>query len=190
MSDKKKNKIKYNIRNVHYALVTIEDDGKVVFGTPVPIPGAVSISLDPQGEPAIFYADGYAYYTVNNNQGYEGDLEIALIPESFYTDVLKESLDANNVLIETATIETSAFALLFEFDGDVKKIRHVLYNCTASRPAIESETKENDINVQKEKLSFKATPLDGGYVKARTSDNTSAEAYAGWYNQVYFPETA
>lgn len=184
---KKKNKIKYNIRNVHYALLTIMDDGTVTFGTPVAIPGAVSISLKPNGEPSTFYADGYAYYTVNNNQGYEGDLEIALIPESFYTDVLKESLDENNVLIEDATVETSGFALLFEFDGDIKKIRHVLYNCTASRPSIESDTKEKDIDVKTEKLSFKATPLEGGYVKARTSDNTSAEAYAEWYNNVYFP---
>ena len=85
----KKNKVKFNIRNVHYALLTKSDDGEVTYGTPVPMPGAVSISLDPNGEPSVFYADGYAYYTINNNQGYEGDLELALVPESFRTDVLK-----------------------------------------------------------------------------------------------------
>jgi len=109
----KKNKVKFNIRNVHYALLTKSDDGEVTYGTPVPMPGAVSISLDPNGEPSVFYADGYAYYTINNNQGYEGDLELALVPESFRTDVLKESLDANNVLVEDATVETGKFALFF-----------------------------------------------------------------------------
>ena len=64
----------------------------MAFGTPVAMPGAVSLSLEPNGEPSNFYADGYAYYTISNNMGYEGDLELAMVPESFRTDVLKESL--------------------------------------------------------------------------------------------------
>ena len=134
----KKNKVKFNICNVHYALITVDDDGEVTFGTPVAMPGAVSLSLEPNGEPSNFYADGYAYYTISNNMGYEGDLELAMVSESFRTDVLKESLDDNSVLVESANVETANFALLFEFDGDVKQIRHVLYNCSAARPNIES----------------------------------------------------
>ena len=57
---------------------------------------------EPNGEPSNFYADGYAYYTISNNMGYEGDLELAMVPESFRTDVLKESLDDNSVLVESA----------------------------------------------------------------------------------------
>lgn len=186
----KKNKVKFNICNVHYALLQKSESGEVTYGTPVAMPGAVSLSLDPNGEPSVFYADGYAYYTINNNQGYEGDLELALVPESFRTDVLKESLDENNVLVEDATVETGAFALLFEFDGDVKKIRHVLYNCTAARPTIESSTKEDEIEVKTESLSITASPLDGGYVKARTSDSTSDTAYNNWYKSVYLPTSA
>ena len=44
--------------------------------------------------------------------GYEGDLELAMVPESFRTDVLKESLDDNSVLVESANVETANFALL------------------------------------------------------------------------------
>ena len=186
----KKNKVKFNICNVHYALLTLGADGAVSFGTPVAMPGAVSLSLDPNGEPSNFYADGYAYYTVSNNMGYEGDLELAMVPESFRTDVLKESLDENNVLLENANAETENFALLFEFDGDVRKIRHVLYNCSAARPTIESQTNEDEIEVQTETLSLTAAPLASGYVKAKTGDSTTEEVYQNWYKSVYLPEAA
>lgn len=186
----KKNKVKFNICNVHYALQTIGDNGGVSFDTPVPMPGAVSLSLDANGEPSNFYADGYAYYTISNNMGYEGDLELAMIPESFRTDVLKETLDTNKVLVENANVETANFALLFEFDGDVKKIRHVLYNCAASRPSIESQTNEDEIEVQTETLSVKTTPLASGYVKAKTGDDTTEKIYADWYKAVYLPAAA
>ncbi len=186
----KKNKVKFNICNVHYALITVSEEGEVTFGTPVAMPGAVSLSLEPNGEPSNFYADGYAYYTISNNMGYEGGLELAMVPESFRTDVLKESLDTNQVLVENANVETANFALLFEFDGDVKKIRHVLYNCSAARPNIESSTNEEEIEVQTETLALTAAPLANGYVKARTGDSTTDEVYKGWYGAVYMPTTA
>ncbi len=185
----KKNKVKYNLRNVHYALLNIDGNGNVSYGTPVPIPGAVSLGLDANGEPSNFYADGYAYFTINNNMGYEGDLEIALVPESFRVDVLNERLDDNNVLIEDSNAVTANFALLFEFDGDARKIRHVLYKCAASRPSIESQTNEDEIEVKTEKLTLKATPLANGLVKAKTGDNTTDAVYDNWYNEVYLTST-
>lgn len=186
----KKNKVKFNICNVHYALQTLAEDGTITFATPVAMPGAVSLSLDANGEPSNFYADGYAYYTISNNMGYEGDLELAMVPESFRTDVLKEELDTNKVLVENANVETANFALLFEFDGDVKKIRHVLYNCAASRPGIESQTNEDEVEVQTETLSLTASPMANGYVKAKTGDETDETTYANWYQSVYLPAAA
>lgn len=182
-----KNKVKFNICNVHYAPLTVTEDGIVTYAAPVPLPGAVSISLDPTGEPESFYADGIEYYIINNNQGYDGDLEVAMIPETFRTDILKEEADRNNVLVENANSETGRFALLFEFDGDVKKIRHVLYNCSASRPTIEAKTNEEDKEVQTETLTVKARPMANGYVKAKTGDNTTDTVYKNWYSEVYEP---
>ena len=181
------NKVKFNLKNVHYALLTLSDQNVPAYGTPVPIPGAVSLSLDANGEPENFYADGIAYYVINNNMGYDGDLELALIPESFRTDVLNETLDSKGVLVENSDSNLAAFALLFEFDGDQKHIRHVLYNCSASRPGIEGKTNEESKEVQTETLTIKATPLPDGTVKAKTGDTTDATTYDGWYSAVYLP---
>ena len=186
----KKNKVKYNLKNAHYAMLSIAEDGKVSYGTPTAMPGSVSISLDANGEPENFYADGEAYYVINNNMGYNGDLELAMIPESFRTDALKEQLDDKGVLIENAQVELAAFALLFEFDGDQRHIRHVLYNCSASRPGIEGKTNEESRDVQTEKLTIKAAPLANGMVKAKTGDTTDATVYNDWYKAVYMPTVA
>ena len=183
-----KNKVKYNLKNVHAAKMTVTDEGAFTYAVPQAIPGAVSISLDAEGETTPFYADGIVYFRSTTNNGYSGDLEIALIPEWFRTDILKEKLDANGVLVERIdNAETEKFALLFEFDGDVNAIRHVLYNCSASRPSIESETREETIEPGTETLSLTADPRSDGLVKSRTGDTTSAETYNNWYQAVYVP---
>ena len=94
------------------------------------------------------------YFRSTTNNGYSGDLEMALIPDWFRTEILQEVLDKKGVLVERSTNkEAVKFALLFEFDGDVNCIRHVMYNCTSSRPSIESETKEDTIEPGTEKLT-------------------------------------
>lgn len=188
------NKVKYNLKNVHAAKLT-ETVSKGVttytYATPQAIPGAVSISLDAEGDSSPFYADGIVYFRSTANNGYSGDLEIALIPEWFRTEILKETLDSHGVLVERSDItETAKFALLFEFDGDVRCIRHVLYNCSASRPSIESETKEDTIEPGTETLSLTADPRSDGLVKSRTGDNTEDATYQNWYSAVYIPEEA
>lgn len=156
------------------------------YAKPKAIPGAVSISLDAEGEFSPFYADGIVYFRSVTNNGYSGDLEIALIPEWFRTEILQEALDDKGVLVENSGVgESVKFALLFEFDGDINAIRHVLYNCSASRPSIESETKEDTIEPGTETLSITADPRSDGLVKARTGDTTDKVAYDDWYKNVY-----
>ena len=184
-----KNKVKYNLKNVHAAKLTKNGDGTFTYATPQAIPGAVSLSLDAEGESSPFYADGIVYFRTTSNNGYSGDLEIALIPEWFRTEILKEVKDSKGVLVETNTnTESVYFALLFEFDGDVHAIRHVMYNCTASRPSIESETKEENIEPVTETLTLTADPREDGLVKSRTGDDTDSTTYQNWYSAVYVPD--
>ena len=184
------NKVKFNLWNVYYAPLLTNTTSKIEYGTPIAIPGAVSLSIDPTGENTPFYADGIEYYTISNNMGYSGDLEIALIPESFRVDILKESHDSNKVLIENKDINVGKFALLFRFDGDIRAINHVMYNCSVSRPKIGSKTNEESKEVQTETLTISAKPLVKGFVKAKTGDSTPQTVYDNWFKSVYLPVAA
>ena len=119
-----KNKVKFGLNKVHYAKITsYDEEGVPTFAKPVRIPGAVSLSIDAEGEASNFYADDGVYYVINNNSGYTGDLEIALVPLEFATDILGEKLDEKGVLTETNTAEVSQFALLFVCSAALPLVR-------------------------------------------------------------------
>ena len=177
------NKVKYGLKNVHYSVIT-ENDGEITYDTPKPIPGAVNLTLSPRGERTEFYADDMLYYTESTNDGYEGDLEVALFPDEFKKDVLGYKEDANGVLFEDANAKPKNFALLFEFNGDKNAVRHILYNVSPSRPNLQGTTKTNTAEPQTETMSIVASPAsDIGMVKAKVEPGQPQ--YETWYQQVY-----
>lgn len=183
------NKIRYGIKNCFYATATLSSTNTATYGTPVALPGAVSISLDPQGETSPFYADNIVYYTSVANAGYEGDLELAKIPDSFLIDCLGYFADSNGVLIEDANALSKNFALMFQFEGDAHAKRTVLYNCVATRPNMSGQTKEESIEPQTETISLVATTvynavLDKDLVKASATPAQTSQ-YNNWLTAVY-----
>ncbi|MED2522301.1 phage tail protein, partial [Bacillus thuringiensis] len=138
-----------------------------------------------------FYADDMLYYAASNNQGYDGTLSIATIPEKFAIDALGEELDeTDGVLNELADAKGKPFALLFEFDGDVNATRHVMYNCSASRPTLASKTKTSSAEPNTNELKFVSSPIvlvPGGrpMVKTKTTAKTTQAIYNDWYKKVY-----
>lgn len=186
------NKIKYGLSNVHYAVATIGVNNTATYATPVALAGAVNLSLEPQGEATTFYADNVAYWIGGGNDGYSGDLEVALVSEAFKKDILGEIEDDKDVLFEDQDAATVHFALLFQFEGDSKATKHVIYNCTVSRMNLTGATREESVEPQTETLSITAksiynNTLDKNLVKSSTMDTTDSTTYSQWYSSVYIP---
>lgn len=179
------NKIKYGLKNVHYAIIT-DTDGTITYGTPVKLPGAVSISLKSTMSTSDIPADDNPEYaTVYENKGYDGDIEFQIFSDEAKVALLGATLDSNKCLVENKDDAPVPFALLFEFSGDEKAIRHVLYNCTLSKPDVESSTKGDKAESKTDKLSIKVRPaVDTGDIKYKTSDTTTTAVYDAWYDAV------
>lgn len=186
------NKVKYGLKNVHYAVMTETTTlgvTTITYGDPKPIPGAVNLNLSAEGDLTPFRADNVDYWVGGGNNGYSGDIEFARIPDEFRVDCLGEVVDSatTGLQYEVATAQPVAFALLFEFDGDAKQTRHVIYNCKAGRPAIASETTpDGNIEAITETLSITAKPRStDSIVKAKSVVGDTS--YATFFEDVVVP---
>lgn len=187
----KDNKFHYDLTNVYLALLTADTtETGAAYETPEHVPGAVSMDISPVGETFKMRADASDYIVVESNNGYSGTITFVQLPDAIREKYLGDKLSANDkVLTENSNSSGKQFALLFEFLGDVKHTRHVLYNCVASRPNIKGENKDNQKEPDTEDLSITASPLINGDVKSKTTINTPDNVYTGWFKQVWIKDT-
>ena len=191
------NKVKYGLKNVHYALVTetVGSDGTTTssYGSLKALAGAVSLSLDANDDKSVFRADNEDYFVSYGEGGYEGSLEVARVNEDFLKDVLGYTEDNDKILVESsAAFKTvNYFALVFEFDGDQRETKHCLYKCSASRSSIASQTtgEGGTIDPQTETLNLTAVPrVDADkYIHLQTQESNTTAVVEAWYTAVPVP---
>lgn len=180
------NKVKFGLSNVHIAKI-IEENGEIKYDKPFKMPGAKNLTTDPEGDMSKYYADNVVYYIANANQGYSGELEITMLIEQFFTDILGQQKDKNGALFESADDVTARFALMGEIDGDVKKRRFVYFNCTATKPGSEMSTTEETKEPQTDKVSITMAARSTDKAIKATIEPTeeNKEAYNSFFDGVY-----
>ena len=180
-----KNKIKFGLKNVYRANVVVDDDGNVMYDTPVRVPGAVTLTLNTNVVSTDIPADDLdAYATLSKDNGYTGSIEFANLSDEDRVEILGNSLDENGVLIENEDDRPNEQALLFEINGDAAKKRHVLYNVLMTKPAVNAKTGKEP---QSDTLDLRARPaVDTGNIKASVpNDAEHKNVYDTWYEEVY-----
>lgn len=180
------NKVLYGIEQCHVAKI-IEQDGQITYGTPFAVPGAVGLSFDPEGEETPFYADNVKYFIASSNQGYTGDLELAITPTQFLTEILGRIEDENGAIFESADDKTARFALMFQGQGDKTGRRWVFFDCTATRPSRENSTKEDSVEVGTETMTITMSPrsTDKAVMAYIEPNETNTTIYGAFFNSVY-----
>lgn len=182
------NKVKFGLSNC--VMAVMNNDG--TYGSPISVPGAVSLSLEPQGDTNDFYADNYIYFSSTANQGYSGDLEIALIPDGIRTTIMGEVVDTNGAYIETANDVFKNFAFGFQVEGDVKARKYWYYNCSLTRPTNASGTIEASKEPKTETLTIKAMPRPTDKLVRISIEKTeeNVATYNAFFTSVYETPTS
>lgn len=175
MSDKAENKIRYGLKNVHVGKVTLGEGGVPTFAVPKAYPGAVRITMNPEGESTPAYADNITYYISNSNDGYTGEIEFMELFSWFEQEFLGAKLSKEGMIVETADDNSVYMYMMFQFEGDVKATKHILYYVKPSRPNIEGQTKEGPITPTTTTIPYTAIPLpgSGNIVKAKVPSTAS-----------------
>lgn len=169
------NKIKFGLSNVHVGTLT-ETDGEYTFGEPQKYPGAVNLTLDPQGETTPFYADNIVYYTTSTNNGYSGELEVAYLYDWFEQDFLSNVESNEGMIVEVADALPKSMYLMFQFEGDKKATKHIMYNVLPARPNVNGQTREDTTTPTTVTIPITAMPLVtefGNIVKAKCPSTAS-----------------
>ena len=180
------NKVKFGLEQVHIAFKSA--DG---YETPQAIPGAVNLTMNPEGGETAFYADNRKYYSRFTNNGYSGTLEMALVPDDVLAEMLGWEVDDMGMLVEVADGQPKEFALLGLVLGDERDRRFVYYNCIASRPADNAATTTDSATPTTETLNVTVLPMDHDGKKIVKSvierDETNAAVFDAWYEDVALP---
>lgn len=183
-------KVQFGLRNVYIAKITettdpLTGDVTVTYATPFALPGGVNLSLSPEGDENVFYADDSRYYVIATNAGYSGSLEIAMVTDKFAKDILGYIEDQNHLLVESKDVQPASFALLYEVQTDIKARRYCFYNVTVGRAEVNAATTEESTEVQTATLDITASAArDTGYVKVSTTDDTPDAAYNSFFTAV------
>lgn len=179
------NIVLFNLKNVHYAVATIGNNGAISYGDVKKLPGIVNLTLETEQNSEKFYADSRAYYVAASTAAYKGEIEIANVTEDFEKNVLGFKTDSKNVMYENLSINPKEVALLFEIEGDTKGVRHLLVRTQFSKPKLEYKTGSDKTEISTVKMSYDGLANENGIGRYKTTANTDETTYNNWFTTVY-----
>lgn len=200
-------KVKFGLSNVNFFVLTETTDSQtgaisMSYGTAIPLPGAVNLSLDvAESESEPFYADDGVYYLPPvKSGGYTGTLECALIPDTIKLALMNYIEDEDDVMIEVAEGRTIYAGMTFEIDNDEKARRLVYYKVQLGTPSLSAATTEGTNTPATDTLPLTVLPTNEKFtfgtgtsarqstvVSGYSTPDTDTTVYTTWHTAPHLP---
>lgn len=148
------NKVVFGIRNVHFGTYTVGTTGTATLGSPFALPGTVNMTLEPDSEESVFWADDTKYYTSYSDNGFTGELENAYFPDAFKTQFMNYITLSDGGIAQIKGQKNKTVYMMFESEGDAEKRRGIIYNVELGQINREYSTTEDTQEPQTATLSF------------------------------------
>lgn len=157
MASNDTDRVSFGLSNVHVGTYTVGTDGTVTMGTPMHIPGAVTLSLEPEGDNNDFYADNTKYWSGYSDNGFSGTLEMARFPDEFRTTFMGAKKLDDGGIADVKSAAKPAVYIAYQGEGDKLSRREILYNVTLSGIKKESKTTEDSTEPETESIDITVT---------------------------------
>lgn len=188
-------------KNFGFAPISVDGEGNYSFGTPVMIPGLVSVEIEVEQSTSSIYADDTVFCSVKGAKVRTATATFRNIP-STYAPYLGFKANANGMYSDTG--EFPNHAIFFETTeencdtGATTRTLHYLYNVKASEPSHSSTTDEEEVEAAEIEVEYSAqdsqfvtdtdtNPVQYGYI---TRDETNRTLYDTFESAVITPTSS
>lgn len=148
------NKVRFGLSNLYFGTYTVAANGAVTLGSPVKVPGAVSLNLDPETEETVFWADNVKYYVTNADNGFTGEVEVAAFSDDFKTTFMNYVALADGGIAQIKGMDNQTCYMMFQSEGDAQSRRGILYNVSLGQISRSYQTTEGTNEPQTATLSI------------------------------------
>lgn len=175
------------LRELHYAKLTSDAAGGVVYGVPVKIAGAISANINPNGSVDTLFGDDAPLDSAATLGKIEVELSAASLSADVIADLLGHSVDeATGIISSNAEDKPPWVALGFKSLKSNGKYKYVwLLKGKFSEPEANHETKKDSVTFQPPTLkgAFVQREYDGDWKREAEEDGDHYVAATGtnWF---------
>jgi phi13 family phage major tail protein len=176
------------LSDLHYAVLTADTAGNIAYDTPVKIPGAIEVTINPNTSTETLFADNGPMETASTLGEIEVEVNVADLPLDAQKVLFGHTVGSDGVLLRKGADAPPFVAIGFKSLKSNGKYRYVwLTKGKFGLPELNSKTKEDSIEFQTPTVSasFVKREADDVWMATGDEDDVAFTTAAEWFTQVF-----